>query len=155
MACVLGVLPVCYIAVTCVTVFRTIQLQNHFSTLGLKPLALRMLKTGLAPSPPWEAGLASNPEGMVARVPGAFQVCSLPLQYALLAWGHNSSVFVARSGEALKDSGNPYRRYRRGTVTVKNAAFLIKTVSQKADTGYEGRRFESRPADRRQHQLTC
>ena len=38
MACVRGVFPVCYIAVTCVTVFRTTRLQNHFTTLGLEPL---------------------------------------------------------------------------------------------------------------------
>ena len=33
-----GVLPVCYIAVTCVTIFRTTRSQNHFAILGLEPL---------------------------------------------------------------------------------------------------------------------
>ena len=78
-ACVRGVFPVCYIAVTCVTIFRTTRWQNHFATLGLEPLTHWLPKTGPAPSLPREAGLASNPEGTVTRVSGAFQVCSLPL----------------------------------------------------------------------------
>ena len=56
---------------TCATVFRTTYLQNHFATLGLQPLTLRIPKTGPAPLPPREAGLASYPEGTVTHVPGA------------------------------------------------------------------------------------
>ena len=33
----------------------------------------------LVPSPPWEAGLASNPESTVGQECSAFQVCSFPL----------------------------------------------------------------------------
>ena len=73
--CVRGVFPVCYIAINCVTVFQTTHLQNHFATLGLEPLTLWIPKTGPAPPPPREVGLASNPESIVARVPGAFQAC--------------------------------------------------------------------------------
>ena len=45
-ACVRGVFLVCYITITCVTVFQTTHLQNHFATLGLEPLTLRIPKTG-------------------------------------------------------------------------------------------------------------
>ena len=80
-ACVRGVFPVCYIAVPCVTVLRTTRSQNHFTNWGSNHLPVcfmcRIPKAEPAPLPPREAGLASNPESTVARVLGAFQVCSL------------------------------------------------------------------------------
>ena len=67
---------------TRVTVFRPTRFQNHFATLGLEPLTHLFhepdTEDRAGPIASTGGGPASNPEGTVLRVLGAFQVCSLP-----------------------------------------------------------------------------
>ena len=89
------VFPVCYIAVSCVAVVPTTHSHNHIAIPRARPYLPAVImcqtpKVEPVPSPPWEAGQASNPESTVTCVLCAFQVCSSPVLYTLQARGHNT-----------------------------------------------------------------